>query len=227
MMNASKAVDYGGEASLKRALILDGCGQSDAGGVVSDLSVNVLGALGAVADVRVLHELKIAPCRACFACWVKTPGVCVNRDDGFKIACETVKSDLLILITPVVFGGYSSILKKSFERILPILTPFFKRIDGEVHHVLRYKRYPAIVAVGLAGGRDENGGKNRDSGENREDPESPESEAVFSALVAANAVNLGCVPNEAVFLYDSDDENLKAEKLRSAFGRVMAKRGLL
>jgi len=48
----------------------------------------------------------------CFGCWNKTPGTCVMKDDSAKIAKAVVNSDLLIFLTPITFGGYSSELKK-------------------------------------------------------------------------------------------------------------------
>lgn len=63
-------------------------------------------------DSYVIRDMKIVHCMGCFGCWNKTPGTCVMKDDSAKIAKAVVNSDLLIFLTPITFGGYSSELKK-------------------------------------------------------------------------------------------------------------------
>jgi multimeric flavodoxin WrbA len=62
---------------------------------------------GAEAHSIVLRDGDPAPCRGCFGCWIRTPGVCVIADSGRDIARRAVRSDILVYLTPVTFGGYS------------------------------------------------------------------------------------------------------------------------
>ena len=82
-----------------------------------------------------------------------------------------IGSDVLVLLTPVTFGGYSSEIKKAMDRSICMVSPFFRRVDGEVHHKLRYRRYPALAAVGVLHEPDE------------------EQERIFGTLVERNALN--------------------------------------
>ncbi len=119
-----------------------------------------------------LHEKHIVPCQGCFGCWVKTPGICLMDDDGREVAKKAVQSDLMVFLTPVTFGGYSSVLKRAVDRLMQIILPFFMKINGEVHHKPRYARYPCLVGLGVLSKPDEEG------------------ERIFKTLVARNAVNL-------------------------------------
>jgi hypothetical protein len=85
----------------------------------------------------------------------------------------------------VTFGGYSSELKKAVDRLIPLNSPFFKKISGEVHHKPRYGRYPRILAIGSLPGRD------------------AESEQIFRTLVRQNAINFHSPASGAGFLYST------------------------
>ncbi|MGB5684392.1 MAG: flavodoxin family protein [Candidatus Electrothrix sp.] len=97
-----------------------------------------------------LRDLCINPCIGCFNCWFKTPGQCVHRGDrGAEILQTILNSKTIILFTPVIFGGYSSELKKMVDRLLPLVIPFLIKAHGETHHPLRYSTFPHIVGIGV------------------------------------------------------------------------------
>jgi hypothetical protein len=134
-----------------------------------------------------LAELDVAPCRGCFACWVRTPGVCIVDDVGREIAQSVIRSDVLVLLTPITFGGYSSALKGMVDRLIPLILPYFERIDGEVHHVKRYERYPSLLGIGLL-----------------PNP-APEQERTFRTVVERNGINLHAPTVRAQVVYDGAD----------------------
>ena len=76
-----------------------------------------------------LKEKKIADCLGCFDCWVKTPGICIIDDYGRDAAEKLINSELLIYLTPVVFGSYSYQLKKALDRMIPLISPFFTKLS--------------------------------------------------------------------------------------------------
>jgi multimeric flavodoxin WrbA len=132
-----------------KALILNGSARDDNTLVpVEKVITEKLRSAGWDVTSMLLKEQKIAGCRGCFGCWLKTPGVCVIADDGRRIAREIIQSDLLVLLSPVTFGGYSSELKKAMDRMIPDIMPYFRVIRGEMHHVPRYAKYPDLVTVG-------------------------------------------------------------------------------
>ena len=86
-----------------------------------------------------MRDVPLAHCQGCFECWTTTPGLCKTEGDaGREITAALIKSDLLVILTPVTFGGYSSEIKKAMDRIICLVLPFFRRVDGEVHHRRRY-----------------------------------------------------------------------------------------
>jgi len=93
---------------------------------------------------------EIKPCMGCFACWTKTPGVCIIKDDAQKIVKNMIQSDTFVLITPITFGGYGPFVKNVMDRNISIVLPFFQEINGEMHHAPRYQKYPDLIVIGLS-----------------------------------------------------------------------------
>jgi len=183
-------------------LILDGGtgdGQDTRG--AADVAADRLRTLGFDVERLSLRTMAIAPCVGCFRCWIETPGRCVLEDDGREVARRVVGSDLVVLLTPIRFGGYSSELKKALDRLIPIISPFFRRIRGEVHHRRRYSRYPELVGVGVRA---------------QERP-LPDEEDLFEALVLRNAINLRA-PRQAACVVDRDDPK---RSVRATIGRAL------
>jgi len=96
-----------------------------------------------------LKEKEIADCLGCFDCWVKTPGICIIDDYSRDAAARLINSELVVFLTPVVFGSYSYQLKKALDRMIPLISPYFKKVKGEIHHKKRYPKYPSILAIGI------------------------------------------------------------------------------
>jgi multimeric flavodoxin WrbA len=119
-----------------------------------------------------LRNKKLATCIGCFGCWIKTPGQCILKDEGQEICKAVARSDLLVLLTPLTFGGYSFELKKIVDRLIPNLLPLFTKINGEMHHKTRYEKNPKLLAIGYQPQHDE------------------ESERIFRELVHRNSINM-------------------------------------
>ncbi|SNS18007.1 NADPH-dependent FMN reductase [Anaerovirgula multivorans] len=132
------------------ALVLNGALKDDRSiETVNRLIEKMLIEKGYEVESILLHEKKIGECLGCFGCWIKTPGICVIDDYGRTLTENIINSDVVIYLTSVVFGGYSSELKKAIDRVIPLLLPFFKKVNGEVHHKERYKRYPKVIVLGI------------------------------------------------------------------------------
>jgi multimeric flavodoxin WrbA len=145
----------------------------------------------------ILRDMKIVHCTGCFGCWNKTPGMCVMKDDSAKIAYAIVNSDLLIFLTPITFGGYSSELKKALDRIICVILPFFTTINHETHHKARYAKYPKLMGIGVMPEKD------------------AESEQIFSALICRNAINLHAPAHVAGILRLNQSMNEHRENIRT------------
>ncbi len=149
-----------------------------------------------------LNRLDIKYCTGCFGCWMQTPGVCVIPDAGQEIAKAIIQSDLVIFLTPVTFGGYSSELKKALDRIICILSPFFMKVGGEVHHRPRYEQYPRLMGVGLL------------------PRENVESERVFTTLVERNATNWHAPAHVSKVLPDAGRGDGLCEDIQELFNQL-------
>ncbi len=179
-------------------LILNGALAGDADcDAVQELLRRELAAAGCRPRATVLREVPVAYCQGCFECWLKTPGTCKTDDAGREIAAAFIQSDVVTLLTPVTFGGYSSELKKALDRNAGLVLPFFTHIRGEVHHRPRYARYPALLAIGLLPQPD------------------PVQERVFHTLVGRNALNMHAPWHDSRVLYRGDAAATRLDVVRS------------
>jgi multimeric flavodoxin WrbA len=101
-------------------------------------------------DVR---DLDLKGCSGCWGCWVKTPGVCVKRDDSARICRAVLGSDLTVLASPMRMGFTSALLKRAADQMIPLVHPYLVIDRGEMHHRPRYERYP-LMGLLLAPGID-------------------------------------------------------------------------
>ena len=124
--------------TIVKATILNGALPGDSYVDAAAMALhNALHTQGWTATTWTLREEKIAYCLGCFQCWTTTPGLCRIDDTGRDVAASVIGSHLVVYLTPITFGGYSSALKKTVDRSICLVSPFFKRIDGEVHHHVR------------------------------------------------------------------------------------------
>lgn len=110
-----------------KAILLDGSSAHDSTGdrVRTALTVQ-LQARGWDLEHVVLREKKIGNCAGDFFCWIRSPGVCNTNDDNRAIAAAIIASDLMVYLTPVAFGGYSSTLKRMVDHQIQNIAPFFE-----------------------------------------------------------------------------------------------------
>jgi len=71
----------------------------------------------------------------------------VVKDDTREIRRQYIHSDLVLFASPVIMGFTSALLKRVHERFLPLLHPYFELVDGEVHHLARYDKYPLMALL--------------------------------------------------------------------------------
>jgi multimeric flavodoxin WrbA len=171
-----------------RAVLLNGAlpGDTELDRLLNEL-YDALVSTGHIVQSFQLRDIPLAYCRGCFECWKKTPGVCRTKDAGPVIAKAIAQSDVLANITPITFGGYSSELKKALDRCICLVSPFSKRIHGEVRQRARYDHYPFLLTYGML-----------------PEPDA-EQERIFRLLVQRNAINLHAPGHAAEILYRGHD----------------------
>ena len=89
-----------------------------------------------------LQTMDIKDCMGCFGCWQKTPGKCLHRDDMELLYIKYVRSELVLFASPIIMGFPSALLKRSHDRLIPLVHPYVDIANNDFHHVARYKRYP-------------------------------------------------------------------------------------
>ena len=107
----------------------------------------VRGMQEAGAEVRSvnLKGKSVRPCTGCFACWTKTPGRCVQKDDMTgDLLPELMRSDLVVYATPLYNHGMNSTMSAFRERMLPLSQPFSEKRNGKTALLTRYPAPPAV-----------------------------------------------------------------------------------
>lgn len=108
---------------------------------------SLLRSSGHEVDRLVLRELDIKQCLGCWGCWVKTPGECVLEDDGGRVCASVIRSDVTLFAAPLVMAFPTALLKRTIDRLLPLIHPYNAVVAGEIHHRARYKRYPKFALL--------------------------------------------------------------------------------
>ena len=86
-----------------------------------------------------ISKADINHCLGCYACWTKTPGQCVQKDDMEKLIQKYIEADLVIWSFPLYYFGMPSKIKAFLDRLLPINLPFMDiDADGTSGHAPRY-----------------------------------------------------------------------------------------
>ena len=101
--------------------------------------------------ILTLNHLKTEYCTGCWSCWWKTPGRCALNDDGEKVFEAVIRSDFVVLSSPVVAGFPSAQMKKIMDRLIVLLHPYILLKNGELHHRKRYPTYPEFGLLLEAG----------------------------------------------------------------------------
>jgi multimeric flavodoxin WrbA len=101
---------------------------------------------GADTDVKTIRDMDIHFCTGCWSCWWKTPGLCAFKDDMTGVYPQILGADILVWASPLVVGNVSALVKKTQDRIIPLLHPYIEMVNGESHH---RRRYPKDIDMGL------------------------------------------------------------------------------
>ncbi len=143
---------------------------------------------GIILEVVDVAAMTLKPCIGCFGCWVKTPGICIyTSDGGHKFLQKIFDADFLVILARITWGTYSAPIKEYCDRMLPLLHPYFRKLNGEMHHQLRYGHMPVLLAVGF-GAR------------------TCEEEETFKNYTESHRNNFGEVHSNSTFILNSNNE---------------------
>lgn len=117
--------------------------------VLKESTLAFLNDKGFITELMSLGKDDLAFCTGCFGCWIKKPGECVINDRMSQINNNYVNSDVVIYLSPVIFGQFSANIKNAYDRWIPNMLPFFEtRPDSSTMHPSRYDAYPKQVIIG-------------------------------------------------------------------------------
>jgi len=103
---------------------------------------------GASTETVYLRDKKINHCTGCFACWTKTPGVCIHRDDMPDLLEKIRRADVLVYATPLYIFSTSGLMKDFMDRFIPLLNPkIIKRGDHYIHPTRFEQEWPKKVIL--------------------------------------------------------------------------------
>ncbi|MCL2568618.1 MAG: NAD(P)H-dependent oxidoreductase [Oscillospiraceae bacterium] len=102
-----------------------------------------------------MDDLHVEPCYACRGCEEKTYGRCVIRDDADLILPCLVRSETIIVLTSIVFGGYSFPIKRIVDRFALLVDQHYSYRKGELVKGAK-ERFPRTqyYVIGIHDGAD-------------------------------------------------------------------------
>jgi multimeric flavodoxin WrbA len=109
-------------------------------------------AAGEKAEVIHLAGKKIHSCAGELACWLKTPGKCIYKDDMEPILAAINEAEALVVATPVYVDGMTGLLKNCIDRMVPTADPHIEFRDGHCRHAGRNEsRIKRVALVSVCG----------------------------------------------------------------------------
>ena len=94
---------------------------------------------GADVEELCLQEMDVRPCTGCFSCWTKTPGKCVQQDDGPELHESMLACDVLVLGFGLYINSVPAGVQAMLERMLPLVEPWLTESGGTTTHPTRHK----------------------------------------------------------------------------------------
>lgn len=134
---------------MKAILISDKEYQTEAYQGLKDQIDTFLKNKGFATEMMEIGREHLTFCMGCFGCWIKKPGECIINDMMAQINRNVMNSDVVIYLSPLIFGQFSANIKNAIDRSLPNMLPFFEiRPDGSTMHPPRYDTYPFQIIIG-------------------------------------------------------------------------------
>ncbi|MEW6440414.1 MAG: flavodoxin family protein [bacterium] len=93
---------------------------------------------GAAVDTLYVKDLEIHPCQGCYSCHMKTPGVCVFKDDMPGAIDKMKAAEVLVFATPIYVFSVPSILKAFMDRMIVMGDLKLEVVDGMTVHPPRW-----------------------------------------------------------------------------------------
>lgn len=119
-------------------LVINGSPKADKSNTMYLTNKFIQGAGWTQAEIIHLSQKNIQPCKGCFACWNKTPGNCVLRDDMNEILEKIIAADVIVWSFPLYYFSVPGPMKNLIDRQLPLNLPFMDENSENGEHPQRY-----------------------------------------------------------------------------------------
>ena len=106
---------------------------------------------GAKVTTVQLAGKKIHHCTGELACWFKTPGKCIHKDDMDDVLPLFNEAEAVVIASPVYVDGMTGLLKNCIDRLVPTAEPFFEIRDDHIRHPARFRHPSKIALVSVCG----------------------------------------------------------------------------
>jgi multimeric flavodoxin WrbA len=107
---------------------------------------------GAEVENIFLAGKEIHPCKACYSCWMKTPGKCATRDDMEELFQKVISSDVLGFATPLYVDNVTGMMKNFMDRLIPLADPHFETDqNGESRHLRKHEKPRKFAVISSCG----------------------------------------------------------------------------
>ena len=106
---------------------------------------------GATTEEIYLYDKKINHCLGCFACWTKTPGICIQRDDQQEILEKMQGSELIIYALPLYYHSLPGLVKAHLDRQLPLHHPYLEKAGALTRHPRRKAIKQSMALFSICG----------------------------------------------------------------------------
>jgi multimeric flavodoxin WrbA len=94
-----------------------------------------------------LKDLGLKTCTGCWSCWWATPGSCVLKDGMQALYPRILEAQRIVWAVPLVLGAQNALVKKTQDRMVPLIHPYIELVGGECHHRRRYRNYPVHALI--------------------------------------------------------------------------------
>lgn len=119
-----------------KALIVNGSPKGNRGNtaLLLDPFAEGLQESGAAVETILVRDLSIRPCMGDYACWHKTPGICIHEDSMKDVLPKIAASEILVIASPLYVDGMTGPTKCFLDRIIPLVSPRFELREGHCRH---------------------------------------------------------------------------------------------
>jgi multimeric flavodoxin WrbA len=136
-----------------KVLVINGSPKGENSNTMKLTQAFLDGAAWSDAEIIYVTKVEVKNCLGCYACWNKTPGKCVLKDEMNDILPKLISADTITWSFPLYYFGIPGNLKTIIDRQLPLNLPFMakaKESGGHPsHYDLKKQRHVVISTCGF------------------------------------------------------------------------------